>query len=457
MVRSFESLAVIFLAVTSLECASSTSISCKNDQNADVPWFFIYKLPKYSKINPTGEVLSGTEYVYVDSKSPFQEYWAESEGENSQAYWTLSSKKINESGSALFNTIDRLKKETTRKNLAYALYNDDVRKNGKRQNCENCGHTKGLFMFEKNKTGVWLIHSVPNFPNENYDYPKSGKRFGQTFLCVTFSYNNLDIIAKHLRLQHPQIYAKADPSKWMEPLSLHLLLNGHFLDGDEPIMQDDLWQGKRMFTSFAKHGNYDKDVYLHQVGPGLGFNLLVSTWRRCGPKNVPSQREGGVTVENVRSITFKLDPYHSVDVNYTVDHSKWAISKGWKTAHVCVGTLNRVESQFPRGGGTVCFKNHHLHNLLRRTVTVYERCPKGDVGNVARWNPEAKKRIRHEEQVEYVYEEELNDYDSVDSCGDMVENEEQSYQVWGGASPAGEPVGENPRKRNRGSLALLAP
>lgn len=56
------------------------------------------------------------------------------------------------------------------------------------------GHTKGVLLFDTS-SGYWLVHSVPKFPPPNaYDYPDSGRTYGQSFLCVSFSYKQLKAI-----------------------------------------------------------------------------------------------------------------------------------------------------------------------------------------------------------------------------------------------------------------------
>jgi len=59
----------------------------------------------------------------------------------------------------------------------------------------------GDVCFDKT-SGFWLVHSVPNFPpnaSDGYSYPDSGTVFGQTFLCVTYEYSELNAIGRILR------------------------------------------------------------------------------------------------------------------------------------------------------------------------------------------------------------------------------------------------------------------
>lgn len=53
-----------------------------------------------------------------------------------------------------------------------------------------------MAFFNKNG-GIWLVHSVPNFPPPKaYHYPKSATRFGQSLLCITMKYSELSKIGK---------------------------------------------------------------------------------------------------------------------------------------------------------------------------------------------------------------------------------------------------------------------
>lgn len=48
-------------------------------------------------------------------------------------------------------------------------------------------------------TGFWLIHSVPIYPpakQSGYSWPSNAYDYGQTFLCVTYNIDMLDVIGK---------------------------------------------------------------------------------------------------------------------------------------------------------------------------------------------------------------------------------------------------------------------
>ena len=65
----------------------------------------------------------------------------------------------------------------------------------------------GVVNFDK-KSGYWLVHSLPRFPNnESYAWPPSGRKYGQTFLCISMPYSQLDVIGEfRVQLQLSKIY-----------------------------------------------------------------------------------------------------------------------------------------------------------------------------------------------------------------------------------------------------------
>jgi deoxyribonuclease-2 len=84
--------------------------------------------------------------------------------------------------------------------LLWALYNDQAP--GKSYSCD-MGHTKGVVMSDADG-GFWLVHSVPSYPpppgnmttpdTEGYSYPSTGLTYGQSFLCISMSASQLDLV-----------------------------------------------------------------------------------------------------------------------------------------------------------------------------------------------------------------------------------------------------------------------
>ena len=74
-------------------------------------------------------------------------------------------------------------------------------------------------------------------------------------------------------------------------------------------------------------------------------------------------------VRNVRSMRFP----QSTDVAFknSEDHSKWAVGNDdW----ICIGDINRQQSQARRGGGTVCMQNARVAAMYRSAIAEVECC-----------------------------------------------------------------------------------
>lgn len=83
--------------------------------------------------------------------------------------------------------------------IAWIVYNDEPT-NG--HTTFTLGHSKGM-VAAGNNSGFWLVHSVPKFPqlpyqsNNSYAYPKTGVKFGQSFLCISMIPEELDKVGKY--------------------------------------------------------------------------------------------------------------------------------------------------------------------------------------------------------------------------------------------------------------------
>ena len=77
-------------------------------------------------------------------------------------------------------------------------------------------------------------------------------------------------------------------------------------------------------------------------------------------------------VENVDEMDFV--EVEDDDFTTTKDHAKWAISLDRKRPWVCVGDINRMETQRRRGGGTACFASYKVWKTFKRSVKGIESC-----------------------------------------------------------------------------------
>uniref|UniRef100_A0A8V0ZXV8 deoxyribonuclease II n=1 Tax=Gallus gallus TaxID=9031 RepID=A0A8V0ZXV8_CHICK len=333
----------------------AAEISCRNEDGEAVDWFVLYKLPKHTKGGGTG---LGLEYLYMDSLAQ---------------QWQLGRYLVNMTQGALGQTLGQLYKayESKRNNTVYAIYNDEVPHsgsiNGKR------GHTKGFLLLDKSQ-GFWVIHSVPlfpPFPEDGYGYPASGESYGQTAICITFSYEQFIEIDQQMLSSNPEIYSCSLPDTFQADLpNLQKLCSGSRLPSG-PLRRLSKLQSAHgeAFLHFAKSRSFVDDIYVAWVAQELKTDLLAESWQHSGQK-LPSNCSLQYYVYNINLIGTPLNStFHSI-----LDHSKWSVSMKEEVQWTCIGDLNRAVEQAWRSGGFICTQNKHIYSAFRRLVINYESC-----------------------------------------------------------------------------------
>lgn len=261
--------------------------------------------------------------------------------------------------------------------------------------CPNCpsysgressywAHAKGVFALDKD-TGFWLIHSVPKFaqpPSKKYEYPDTGKDNGQTALCISLKTKDEghDMV-KQLKHLTPNIYSNFETPEVLSIIpEFKDLGEKKYNTEEEKSVETITSRGKVDFVSFArnKKAAADGDLYSVMVAPDLKQDLIVETWRRGAGAPLDSNCKDKFQVSNVNQMMIKFakgsDLTDSGVWPYARDHSKWAMSQDKKNPFVCIGDINRMKSQFKRGGGTVCVKNPDIWQVFRDAVADIEAC-----------------------------------------------------------------------------------
>lgn len=219
----------------------------------------------------------------------------------------------------------------------YIVYNDE---NNNKIN-GNCGHCKGIIAWNKTKIS-WLVHSVPNYPKtfdgkKLHPLPKSGLEFGQSFVFVNnISTEMLENIFLNLYSMHPSIYISTVniPKQFKKYIKTIKFLKP--LDITKNI------------SHIAKTSNHNLDIYEYLAIYYKG-NWTCRTWIRG------NECSNSKCVKNNKLITHKTISY----VN-TKDHSKYACNN----EYVIIGDLNRMTTQFDRGGGGIIIKDKNLAHQI---------------------------------------------------------------------------------------------
>jgi hypothetical protein len=206
------------------------------------------------------------------------------------------------------------------------------------------GHSKGIVAWNDTKVS-WLIHSVPNFPRE-FDgkkispIEKSEYIYGQSFAYVELSSKSNDYheIINRIYMMNANIYLSKN-----EPSFVKKLKKNEFqeLELSESIIH------------ITKPPSLKEDIYKHLTAYE-DCEWSVETWKRGH-----DIKEENKKIKEIKKLSWK-----GVDWKESNDHSKWAFSE----SYVWFGDLNRMTSQFTRGGGGFLIKNSKLSKAFRGLV-----------------------------------------------------------------------------------------
>ncbi|CAF0971477.1 unnamed protein product [Rotaria sp. Silwood1] len=331
---------------------------CRNHLNEPVDWFIVYKLPRLThSIDPF--VVNGTGYIYLDSSSSLDK-------------WQFSLQSIDSPLSLTGLTLEPLYKL---KEYSYIFYNDQP------PNMSVSlvyGHSKGVLAFDDNtQKGFWLVHSVPHFPQiieKGYEYPDSGRIFGQTMLCITLdsttslSVNSIDLLSTHFLFTRPLVFdSNLTPSarNRYSILANSIITNKGHINGPPYTHFFPLNTSSFEILTFAKYGLANMDMLSEFIVPSLHTSMLSETWSNGRQMNLPSNCTGQYHTENIEKLAFNFTVHH--------DHSKWLVSNDgtW----TCIGDMNRQAEQKVRHGGFACINDKHIQQRFRQLVLMIEPCP----------------------------------------------------------------------------------
>uniref|UniRef100_A0A7E4V720 Deoxyribonuclease II n=1 Tax=Panagrellus redivivus TaxID=6233 RepID=A0A7E4V720_PANRE len=357
------------LAVLAFVPFVSAALSCKDQNNNDVDWYVGYKMPR-TKDNSLQGVGNGVAFYYMDV--------------NTDSF-APSPNDMESKDQAIAYTLEQYYSRLSDPSLFHVMYNDEVaeealaeRMNRVRDRFINAsgdaatqfGHNKGVVVFDATG-GFWLVHSIPKFPPPKaYGYPDSGTIYAQSILCMTFDYSQLGTIGTQLFFNHPDIYSSSLPTSIAKDFGdLAKVIGGTHKTGTPYTSTETLiTRGNQQFTSFAKTGDFNQDLYDVLVAPTLKAPLTVESWRRGSI--IPLD----CTAKYVVLDAMDMKVGTTAQFGYTHDHSKIAVSASSDAPYVCIGDINRMTSQFVRGGGTVCIKLEKLWNVYTPLFVDTNKC-----------------------------------------------------------------------------------
>uniref|UniRef100_A0A3Q3H0V3 deoxyribonuclease II n=2 Tax=Kryptolebias marmoratus TaxID=37003 RepID=A0A3Q3H0V3_KRYMA len=366
------------LLTFSLMCCSCEGwVTCKDEDGNPKDWYILYKEPE-SKVNAPTSPEDGFRYIYIDEHG-----------------MKKGNKLINNPNGVLAHTLEPIfkPKSSMKSDFGFISYSDQ------HSTCQvgtaelavdtvwdellkkpittDIGHSKGVLMVEKNKKGVWLLHSTPQFPSardqDNF-WPNNGFQYGQTFICVTFDYLQFKNIGKHLQYIGACVFDYQIPEDFFPELkdaaSRKILPpNTAFVSLTSSGGQEFKSIAKKKF-GLVKGG----DLYV-TISDAVDSDLHVQTWgRQTGRRK--SYCKSKHEVLNIEEITTDLGTWKDTD-----DHSKWCVSTHKEHTYVCVADVNRAPSQFKRRGGALCIQHATLTETFQNFVSKTEPC-KGTMATI---------------------------------------------------------------------------
>lgn len=351
---------MIRLAAAFLAIVSSLGISptCLNAAGDAVDWFFVYKHH------------GGLDYAYVDARSEL----------TPNASLQLTGLDLSDAASPLMRTLTQI--VAPAHPLARALWNDEIPTSdaapppapiGSGTN----GHAKGVLASDAGG-GFLLSHTLPKFPvlsGSAVSWGASSPIYAQTFLCLSLATAGIEAAADALQRNDIATYDSAVPAGLAAALpSVTALVAGQRKAG-MVVATLETTPGGVSFRMFAKSGSVNLDLYEDFVQPNLKVDLFVETWRRSPAMETYCRPAYAYNSMNVENMTFTDASGSSVFFKYTVDHSKWAISTpAGEIDWMCSGDINRMTSQWARGGGTICSANSGLRGALAASIVYADEC-----------------------------------------------------------------------------------
>ncbi|XP_033477918.2 deoxyribonuclease-2-alpha-like [Epinephelus lanceolatus] len=348
-IARFGTMMRFLLSVGILFQGCHSDVKCRDDKGNEVDWYILYKFP-----NVNG---GGLSYLYMDEST---------DG------WKVSKEEINSKSGTLANTLKPLLDfyDTKTEGFGYMLYSDQPPEPYVAP--PSFGHSKGVVLLDR-QTGVWLSHSTPKFPTYHRKdfWPSSGNANAQTFMCVTFSYDQFKEIGLQLKYIHAYSYDSEIPKTFHS--ELQCVAQRSCYPKTEPwfSVKNLTSMTGRTFSSFAKYTRFGDDLYSGLIVNYLKENLYVKSWGKMH-RPLPSNCSTSIPhhVYNVKEVTLlNGNPFSD-----TVDHSKWCVTP--KGSWTCIADMNREVSQMKRGGGAICTDNNAVLKAFTGIITKYDPCNK---------------------------------------------------------------------------------
>lgn len=231
----------------------------------------------------------------------------------------------------------------------WVVYNDDTHKLGNKHTSH--GHCKGIVSWSSD-TISWLCHSVPNFPRNfrgtSISLIEPGEIiYGQSFQYFEIPYSEkmLYDILHQLNIMDANIYNNNYTNDFIK-----------YKDIEFPkIIKINVLKISEDIVHIAKPYNIHIDIYSDYIARNSSCKWNVESWIR------------GHHINNKNDMIVDISTLQYDTIRYTShqDHSKWAVSN---MNYYWVGDLNRMTSQYNRGGGGFICNDNDIAKVLNNII-----------------------------------------------------------------------------------------
>ena len=175
--------------------------------------------------------------------------------------------------------------------------------------------------------------------------------------CLTLSPKDLFNIAGVMSINLPQVYYSRVRSI---NSNVTMLIQNQVISAVISYRYGFFTAGGVPFTYFAKSPKANVDLYMGIISPYYNDGMILQTWGRPYEQNFcpPGYNYPNVNVLEIKAGTYGWAGYY--------DQSKWGV--GINTDVVCYSDINRMYSQWTRGGGAFCTVNTGQTNFLKGIV-----------------------------------------------------------------------------------------
>ena len=230
------------------------------------------------------------------------------------------------------------------------------------------GHCKGIVAWN-NKRISWLCHSVPNFPKFFdgkiiSDIETGELIYGQSFQYIELDYSEEMIIniIKQLHIMEANIFISnsVNDCQILEQIKITNLKQNWWKGGCIPLKLSNT------ITHIAKPPYCHIDIYSDYLVKEYNHIWKVETWIRGHHILEESLTEISLGLSNDKIIDITTLQFEDIKWTEKQDHSKWATTA--PGSHYWIGDLNRMTSQYKRGGGGFICMDQNIASAFNKLI-----------------------------------------------------------------------------------------